>query len=550
MTHRVHSTKSVATLGGNSIVLDRVSATPAATRRPSTRTQKAVQSDPEPEIAPPVYSPPPAVQTPPPPPPTPMPTATEMPPPPPVAPQTTPAAPVVVEPRPVESQTVVSKTKIIQILPEVHERFESASTSTYQNQIRPLTAPELEPLAIEQSRAANRLYIYSFESLARADWYDFMYEVRGLTGNRPESDFISIQTFQPRTATSAADQPTVGGDASLARYGQYNLQALRTPARPGSVPAASSLFPPPPAGAGAPPPLIPPSPQGGSGASSPPVPRSPFGGATLSEQEDEALRRPTRPRVLSATDVITTINQNVLDDPDIRTVMSGTKLTELQQRIDDLHDLRALENAKLAADEASLIRRELRQSLAANSPWLNDPLQATGVVILQPPYVAAMRKAAALIDLYAADTSLANVPASEYIRRRPPTYLPNGKPDTAAASARSFFARLVADCMLQRRMLAGVGVRNKGDHQYMINEENAVIAEVKYRFGYDSSRQTFYMVSPRNDERRQPVTQRASELRYEPYASTLGPEYGRSGGRAPSILDKRGQILTNMIANS
>lgn len=114
------------------------------------------------------------------------------------------------------------------------------------------------------------------------------------------------------------------------------------------------------------------------------------------------------------------------------------------------------------------------------------------------------------------------------------------------------FAALVANIFLHRRMKAGSGVRYANDIDSMTAEINALLRNFVYTVGYDNrpGYQTFYIVDPRNDERTQPVFARASQLRFAPYQSVLGPEYTNGGGNAPSLTQRRNRITLAMLAQN
>lgn len=92
------------------------------------------------------------------------------------------------------------------------------------------------------------------------------------------------------------------------------------------------------------------------------------------------------------------------------------------------------------------------------------------------------------------------------------------------------------------------GVRHKHDLARITGEINGNLAQFRYTVGYDArdGYKTFYIVTPRNDERQQYVFQRTSQLRYEPYNSVLGPQYS-STSNAPSMLDLRNRITTRLL---
>lgn len=455
------------------------------------------------------------------------------------APIEAPPTPTITEPKTTSApQTIAAGERFIERVPDIHQLFEQQDTNSFQNRIRPLTAPALPNLAIDIARAHNAMNIYNLESLYKQDWYDAMSIVRGLT-HRPESDFISVQTFAPR---SSANEPYVGGgDTSMSRYAAYGLQNLMTPFRQafpnngGGVPEQSQLG------------------DGGRGdASIGAVQGTPAqsADASMGMPNDQPMVPPPPPS-LTLEQRNNVINTTIAADPYVRTVTTGTKLADLQEKIDALHRQEILENSQLGVIEAEQMRRELRKAYAYNSPWLNDPLQATGVVALTPTYVAAKAEALSLVQSMCADTSLATVPESEWVRRRTRQRLPDGKPDTQWQTARMLFLRLVADVFVQRRMLVGQGVRHKDDLRRITSEINANLSQIRYTVGFDDrpGYKTFYIVTPRNDERRQPVYRRLSELRAEPYASVLGPQYNNMGV-APSILDNRNRITTRMLTES
>lgn len=444
--------------------------------------------------------------------------------------------PTIAEPKPTGPTTIAAGERFIERIPDIHQLFEQQDTNSYQNRIRPITAPALSNRAIDITRAHNAMNIYNLESLYRQDWYDAMSIVRGLT-HRPESDFVSVQTFAPRASTN---EPYIGGgDTSMSRYAGYGLQNQTTPWRPafpgGGVPEQSQF------GDG-----------GRADASIGAVQGTPAqsADASMGARTDQPMAPPPLP-TLTLEQRNNVINTTISSDPYVRTVTTGTKLADLQEKIDALHRQEILENSQLGVIEAEQMRRDLRKAYAYNSPWLNDPLQATGVVALTPTYVAAKAEALSLVQSMCADTSLATVPESEWLRRRTRQRLPDGKADTQWQTARMLFLRLVADVFVQRRMLVGQGVRHKDDLRRITSEINANLSQIRYTVGYDDrpGYKTFYIVTPRNDERRQPIYRRLSELRSEPYASVLGPQYNNMGV-APSILDSRNRITTRMLTES
>lgn len=349
-----------------------------------------------------------------------------------------------VSPAETTTQTISSKEHFVEIIPDVRDLFINQPVQSFQNRVRPLTAPPQPDLTIELSRAHNEMNIYSLQSLYKQDWYRFLTLVRGLT-HRPETDFITVQTFTP--TRSRTDPYVGGGDASMSRYAQYGLQTLMTPLGAGSGAGGG--------GGG-----------GGSGAPErseifsdrPPEGGDEGGGAVVSgglESLEGQARGEQQSGASLLPDQLRIINESVLDNSNARQIRSGARFAELQKRIDNLHAEEMFGNSQLAEANAQQVRRDMRKAFADNSPWLNDPLQTTGFVVLSATYVSALEEAISLIRSHCTDTSLATVPVREYTRTRQQRQLPNGKLDTDWETVRAMFARLVADVFVQRRMIVG-----------------------------------------------------------------------------------------------
>jgi hypothetical protein len=436
-------------------------------------------------------------------------------------------------------------TDSVHILPRQYRDFRRAPADRYQNTIKPLTAPPLGPtpeMAATQLnlvRATQRLYFYNFQKLQAQDWYDFLFnEVIG-RARRPENEFIQVHTL---ARPGGGDELMLPGANPTSRYGLTSFQTQQTPfggsggfggggGVPGAggilqqgsfLPPAGPLFVPPP------PPLPPPPPPPGSA----PTPSAP-------------------PAMLDAFDML---HDEIADaDPAGQTIASGNRYTQLQDDIDNLLAEQSAQDASVAKtpDELAQIRRARRRATHDAEPWLSDARQATGFVVLNPLYIAAKRQALARLRFYCRATSLATVEEEEFIRRRPRRTLPNGKLDVDWETARSMFGELIADFFVLNRMKAGAGVNNAGDKAYMTRQINALLSDFAYRIGYNDEwgYKTFYIIDPRNDERRQPVFARESELRFTPYESVLGPQYtGRreaaslaGGGRQRITLAMLGQ---------
>jgi len=439
------------------------------------------------------------------------------------------------------TETVKTGEKYIEYVPEVYDLFEKQDAVSFQNRVKPLTAPPLPVSTIELVRAHNTMNIYSLVSLYKQGWYQFGSLVRGMTF-RPESDFFTVQTYQQRVASSG--EPFIGGgDASMSRYGQFGLQILQTPlataaatAAASSIPERQQLYPE----------------ERSTQGERPPVSSA---AATELQSLEDRLRpgpgrtMPSQPP-LTVADQIDAANIEILRlHPELREIKSGTKLQELQARLDNLHREELLRDSTRAEVEATALRRDLRKAVSDNSSWLNDPLQTTGVVVLTPAYVSAKAEALCMIASTSTDTSLANVPESEWVRLRPTRMLPDRRMDTQWETARVMFARLVANLFIKHRMDAGQGIRHKGDKEQIVVEINAILRQIRYTIGYDNrpGYKTFYLVTPRNDERNQYVYQRLSLLRHEPYQSVLGPQYSDVSASAPSQLRPRDRITTQLL---
>lgn len=414
-------------------------------------------------------------------------------------------------------KTVESGTDAFAVLPEIEHGFRTDPAETYQNRVRPLTAPELPPLAIEQYRAGQRLAIYSYTSLLKQDWYDFMIRVQGLC-RRPDSEFISIQSV-PRH--DGAD--IIGGDvygrrvpyqAQQTPYADRMGPSAPTPGGPAPVPTPDLMGSPTPGG---------PAPVAVPTASElfPDNTGSPYGDASESEMARQASGV-VRERALSNRQLVESAAELIMRRlPAATTMVSGERLTEFQARIDALHDETRARQGNDA--EASELRRDLRKAFAGAS-WLDDPLRATGFAVFSPIYIAAKDQALALIHQYCRDTSLGDVPESEFIRRRPARIMLDGREDTHWQTVRSMFARLVATMLNRQRMEAGTGTRYASDLPSITADFNRQLTEFRNIVGYDRDAQTFYIIDPRNDERRQPIYERYSELRHTPR------EHVRDGG--------------------
>jgi hypothetical protein len=244
-------------------------------------------------------------------------------------------------------------------------------------------------------------------------------------------------------------------------------------------------------------------------------------------------------------------------DEEMATVQTGIRpeyrqlSAKYKDELDALHGMGMFEPDRQNA-AAEQYRRSLRRSLIENGQWLYDPLQTTGFVILTPMYVGAKAEALALLHRVCRGTSLRGISEHELIRRRPARTLPDGRPDDAWETVRTMFATLVADVVLQRRMKAGLGVRYAQDLTAATGEINALLREFVYTVGYDARDEyrTFYLIAPRNDERRQPVYARHSEVRHAPYESVAGPQYADSSRNAPSLVERRNRITLSMLVNS
>lgn len=451
-------------------------------------------------------------------------------------------------PPPTATETVKTGEKYIEYVPEVYDLFEKQDAVSFQNRVKPLTAPPLPVSTIELVRTHNAMNIYSVVSLYKQGWYQFASLVRGMTF-RPESDFFTVQTYQQRY-TSHGEPFIGGGDASMSRYGQFGLQVLQTP-----LATAAAIAPA--GGVAAPAGSIPEQQQLYPEERSPQADRPQVSSAAATELQslEDRLRpgpgrtMPSQP-LLTVADQIGAANIEILRlHPELREIKSGTKLQELQARLDNLHREELLRDSTRAEAEATALRRDLRKAVSDNSSWLNDPLQTTGVVVLTPAYVSAKAEALCLIASTTTDTSLANVPESEWVRLRPMRRLPDGRMDTQWETARVMFARLIANIFVKRRMDAGQGIRHKDDKPQIVAEINAILRQIRYTIGYDHrpGYKTFYLVTPRNDERNQYVYQRLSQLRHEPYQSVLGPQYSDVSGGAPSQLRPRDRITTQLL---
>lgn len=339
---------------------------------------------------------------------------------------------------PAEPQTVSTKEHFVEIVPEVRDLFLNQPVESFQNRVRPPTAPPLPNLTIELTRAHNEMNIYSLQSLYKQDWYRFLTLVRGLT-HRPEADFITVQTFAP--SRSRTDPYVGGGDASMSRYAQYGLEQRTTPLGAGSGAAAAA------AAAAAPE-------EGRIFAQGDEGENAADDAAALESLEQQA-RGQQGAQNGNLAEQLRIVNEAVLANSNAREIRTGARFAELQKRIDDLHTEELFGNSQLAEDRAQAVRRDLRKALAVNSPWLNDPLQTTGFVVLSATYVSALEEAISLIRSHCVDTSLADVPVREYTRTRPRRTLPNGKADSDWETVRAMFARLVADVYVQRRMIVG-----------------------------------------------------------------------------------------------
>jgi hypothetical protein len=437
-------------------------------------------------------------------------------------------------------QTGDPYTDSVAILPRQYAQFRDAPAERYQNTIKPLTAPPLGPtpesaaLQLNLVRATQRLYFLNLEALQRQDWYDFLFnEVIGLA-RRPESEFILVQRIP-----SATDELTLPGANPTSRYGRTTFQSQQTPsgggiggsAGGGHIPGAGGIA------------------QGGGYAV--PLPVSPGSPGSPGLASRSPVWLPSAPP--AEDDVFGLINNAVLDDdPSLHSITTGSRFSRAQDRVDDLLAQQAAQDATLAKtpDQLAQLRRERRLATHNADVWLNDARQATGFVVLNPLYVAAKREALRLVHLYCTGTSLGNVPESEFVRRRHSGALPDGRPNTQWMTVRTMFGRLVAYVFLLSRMEAGGGVRYANDLGHMTAQINALLREFVYRVGYDDRQnyKTFYIVEPRNDERRQPVWERASELRFSPYESTLGPGVGGARAASSLVASNRNRITLSMLA--
>lgn len=515
--------------------------------------------------------------------------------PPPIAASTSMLPPPPVQPTSVHvvAPIVASGTSlndVVQVVPNVRSAFLNDSDTRYQNRIKPPHVPRLPDDVVRLSRASNELYVYDMQSLLSQDWYDAAMRVRGLC-RRNEEEFISFQAF-PKGAAKAE---VAGFDVVGSRFGRVNLvtplqseDASLGGGGGGGGGGADGSYGGYDGGDG-----------GGSGGGGDGNYGGGAGGGRLFGQDDlsEVQRVPRGPNInvdeldnsqpqsllsddLSSAEksrreaverarlakqaisnlppamaltqqfVLGTFRDIVSSHPEVQTVKSGTNINDLLSKIDRLHELDMFKPA-LQTETAKKVRLSIRQSFIDNAPWLTDPLRAIGIVTLHPSYVAAKADAYADIQFYCTDTSLGGVPEEEFIRRRPYRMLPNNTPDVQWDVVRTMFIRLIAMKYTYDRLLANQGVRSAGDKPQMVQNINALLREFRYRVGYnpDPRYKTFYIVTPRNDERRQPVFKRTSELRFDPYRSVYDANIG--GGSAPSVTDSRRERITlAMLANS
>jgi len=356
----------------------------------------------------------------------------------------------------------------VEILPERFEQFQSDTPDEFYRANWPPYAPRIADRALQNARKWKAMEIYDNFDLKSMDWYAFLELVTGYTDNDDVSEFAQSLTYGERTGliapTRVGDRPGLVGvlgsatTASGAGVIDVGVAGMLSPERPPiSVDGApSGLF---------------------SGLPRPSAP--PLSTRTAGGDSGDSL-----PHGFPA-DFTAMMNS------------TGRLKPERAELLEKLHAPDFLDNE--TPDDRNR-RRQERLDLVRALPSINRPL-ATGVFLLNPKYIAALNGAYTKIQVYAGpDTSLRNVPMSEFMRRRS-TRETGG--DTASESVRQTFAELVACYIFLAHDSRHRGNQFKSDRQANEDRANELLRLLRNRFGYDAQRRVFYDVTPRNDERYQ-----------------------------------------------
>ena len=380
----------------------------------------------------------------------------------------------------------------VELLPERFEQFQSDSADEFFDANKPPWAPRIAERALRNARKWKAMEIYDNFDLKQMDWYAFLELVTGFADNDDVSEYAQTLTFGDRSGliapTRVGDRPgvvgTLGAAATASGAGIIDA-AVAGMLSPDVRPAPISYD-------GAPSGLFAPSGGGGGGGRSAAPPPPSFRTAFGNGGDDIPHGFPA-----DFTSLMTS---------------TGRLAPERQELLEKLH---APEMLDIDTPTDREQRRKERLDMVRALPYINRP-QATGVFLLNPKYIAALSAAYTKIQVYAGpDTTLRNVPRSEFMRRRS-TRETGG--DSASDSVRSTFAELVACYLFLARDSRHRGNQFKSDRQANEDRANELLRLLRYRFGYNAERRVFYDVTPANDERYQ-----ARCARYSHRAPTAAP---------------------------
>jgi hypothetical protein len=362
----------------------------------------------------------------------------------------------------------------VEVIPDRFEQFQSDSAAEFFDANKPPWAPRIAPRALALARKWKSMEIWDDFDLRSQSWYSFMEKVAGYTDTNDVSEFAQTLTYGERTGLVA---PTRVGD----RPGLIGVMGAAVTDSGGGIidPSVAGML--------SPDNRLPPPPVSRDGA-----PSGLFGGAALGSRIEQTFASGSGLPYGFPDNFGTTVSR-------------GRLAPERRDLMEKLHTPDILD---VETDGDRNVRRQERLDMVRALPYINRPL-ATGVFLLNPVYVSALNSAYAKVQIYAgSDTTLRNVPLSEFMRQRSREETGG---DSASTSVRETFAELVACLYFLARDSRHRGERFKADRDANIQRINELLRLLRNRFGYNTQRRVFYDVTPANDERYMPAFERPSK---------------------------------------